>query len=133
MLAPAQILSIDGRAITPHLPPYIVAELSCNHNGSYGRMIDLIDAAQGAGADAVKLQAYTPEELSKPGTPLWDLYQKAQTPREWFPDLYEYCRKARITCFASAFSVEGVKFLETLDTPAHKIASPERRMMLILV
>ena len=125
MLAPKTCLSIDGREIGPHLPPYIIAELSCNHGGSIEKAYALIDAAKKAGADAVKLQTYTPAELSKPGSDLWPLYEKAQTPREWHAELFLYARTIGITIFSSAFSVEGVRFLESLDTPAHKIASME--------
>jgi sialic acid synthase SpsE len=116
-------LKIDGREIGNE--PYIIAELSCNHNGSLDKALDLIDAAKAAGADAVKLQTYTPAELTTPGSQLWDLYTKAQTPREWHHELFLYAKTAGITLFSSAFSVQGVSFLEGLNTPAHKIASAE--------
>lgn len=116
--------SIAGRRISPSQPPYIVAELSCNHNGSISKAFDLIDAAQGAGADAVKLQTYTPDELTTDAS-LRSLYERAQTPREWHRALFDRARMRGITIFSSAFSVDGVQFLETLDTPAFKIASPE--------
>ena len=122
-----QIVSIDGREISNRFPPYIIAELSCNHSGSIEKAYALIDAAKKAGADAVKLQTYTPAELCKPDCELWDLYEKAKTPREWHSELFLYARTVGITIFSSAFSVDGVDFLESLDTPAHKIASMEIR------
>jgi sialic acid synthase SpsE len=77
-------IQIAGRAITRSLAPYLVAELSCNHSGSIDKAKRLIDAAQEAGADAVKLQTYKPEELTTPEhKALWTLYEKAHTPREW--------------------------------------------------
>lgn len=119
-------VSIAGREISNRLPPYIVAELSCNHGGSIEKAFRLIAAAKDAGADAVKLQVYTPAELTSPNHPeLWALYEKAQTPRDWVPALFDFARSLDITAFASAFSVEGVKFLQSLGSPAIKIASAE--------
>jgi sialic acid synthase SpsE len=119
-------IQIAGRAITRSLPPYLVAELSCNHSGSIDKAKRLIDAAQEAGADAVKLQTYKPEELTTPEhKALWELYEKAHTPREWHEPLFNHARAAGITIFSSAFSVDGVKFLADLGSPAIKIASAE--------
>lgn len=119
-------MNINGREISAHKSPYIVAELSANHSGSIDKAFRMIDAAKHAGADAVKLQTYVPGELTKPSnTELWKLYEKAQTPREWHWKLFEHAKANEITIFSSAFSVDGVKFLETLNTPAHKIASAE--------
>ena len=116
--------------------PYIVAELSCNHLGSLPRALDLILAAKNVGADAVKLQCWHPDRMcvdreymitSKPwqGSRLYDLYQAAFTPWEWFPILFERAKALGIECFASVFDVEALAFLETLDCPRYKIASFE--------
>lgn len=119
-------MQIDGREIGNGNAPYIVAELSGNHNGDIERAKELIRAAKEAGADAVKLQTYTPAELTSPKhTELWNLYDKLQTPREWHEELFDYARDQGITIFSSAFSVEGVKFLNELGSPAIKIASAE--------
>lgn len=120
------IIAINGRAITRNLPPYLVAELSANHSGSIDKAKRLIDAAQEAGADAVKLQTYTADELTtREHKELWALYEKAHTPREWHKELFDHARKAGFTIFSSAFSVDGVKFLADLGSPAIKIASAE--------
>jgi sialic acid synthase SpsE len=119
-------LAINGREISEKLPPYIIAELSCNHSGSIEKAYALIDAAKRAGADAVKLQTYEPADLTTPNYPkLWNLYEQAKTPRAWHAELFLYARTIGITIFSSAFSVDGVRYLESLDTPAHKIASAE--------
>lgn len=116
--------SIAGRRISRSLPPYIIAELSCNHSGSIEKAKDLIDAAKEAGADAVKIQTYTPQDLTA-DPELTKLYEKAQTPREWHKALFDHAREIGITIFSSPFSVDAVNFLESLDAPAFKIASPE--------
>ena len=119
-------VAINGREIGPHLPPYIVAEISANHSGDIGKAIRLIHASRDAGADAIKLQTYTPGELTSPAHPeLWALYEKAQTPREWHSELFAYAKEIGITAFSSAFSVDGVRFLQSLGVPAIKIASAE--------
>lgn len=108
------------------MPPYIVAELSCNHGGSLSAAHILIYEAKRAGADAVKLQTYAPGELTTPEhKDLWSLYERAQTPREWHAALFEYAARIGITIFSSAFSVDGVKFLADLGAPAIKIASAD--------
>lgn len=120
------VVSIAGREIGSHQPPYIVAELSCNHGGKLAKCKQLVHAAKFAGADAVKLQTYTPAELTSPKhKDLWALYEKAQTPREWHAELFAYARSLGITAFSSAFSVDGVHFLKSLGVPAIKIASAE--------
>lgn len=119
-------MKIRGREISYRLPPYIVAEISCNHNGEIRKAKDLIDAAIGAGADAVKFQLYTPADLTKPeNKEAWALYEKATTPRDWIPELYEYCARAHIAAFTSPFSADAVWFLEQIGSPCYKIASPE--------
>lgn len=116
--------------------PFIVAELSGNHNGRLYRAIELIDVAKAAGADAVKFQTYTPESMvadegyvvpSGPwaGKRLIDLYREAATPYEWHKDLFQYAAKRGIVAFSTPFSEADVDFLETLNCPIYKIASFE--------
>ncbi len=131
--------TIAGRPITPELPPYIIAELSANHMGDMDRALAMVKAAVDAGADAVKLQTYEPDKITmdcdgddfriKDG--LWagqryhDLYAEAMTPKEWHKPLYDYAAELGVTMFSSPFDLEAVDFLETLDSPAYKIASFE--------
>ena len=116
----------------------IVAELSCSHGGKFQNAIRLIDAAKKTGADAVKFQLFTPDEmvgegregrlLTKgpwKGKTLRQLYTETMTPREWFPDLFAYAREQGLVPFSSVLSLEGVDYLETLDCPAYKIPSAE--------
>jgi pseudaminic acid synthase len=131
--------AIAGRTIGPGQPPYVIAELSGNHNGDIRRAFRLIEAAKAAGADAVKLQTYTPETMTIDhdgpgfkikgglwdGRQLYELYREAQTPWKWHPDLFEHAKKVGITCFSTPFDPSAVDFLETLGAPAYKIASFE--------
>ena len=105
--------NIDGRPIGPDQPPYIVAEMSGNHNGEIDRAIHLIDAAKDAGADAVKLQTYTADTITIDhdgpgfvlegglwdGRRLYELYQEAHTPWDWHPALFDHARRIGITIF----------------------------------
>ncbi len=130
---------IDGREIKGGLPPYCIAEASGNHGGLLDNAISLIDAAKYAGADVVKFQAYTPDTITldchKPdfiiqdglwkGRNLYELYQKAHTPFEWFPKLFKHAKKVGITIFASVFDKTSIDMLRALDCPAYKIASME--------
>lgn len=132
-------LKIAGRLIGPEHPPYVIAELSGNHNGQLERALRLIDVAKEAGADAVKLQTYTADTITidhdGPGFTieggLWngrrlhELYREAQTSWEWHPALFEHARKVGIACFSSPFDPSAVDLLESLDAPAYKIASFE--------
>lgn len=119
---------------------YIVAELSANHGGKIETAIESVHAAKRTGADAIKLQTYTPDTITlksdkddfiiKGGT-LWDkqylydLYNEAYLPWEWHAAIFEEARKIGIDCFSSPFDKSAVDFLETLDCPKYKIASLE--------
>jgi sialic acid synthase SpsE len=132
-------MRIGSREIGPGHSPYVVAEVSAEHCGSYTKAVHLIAAAKDAGADGAKLQLYNPLALAEArggkvkvltdglwkGRTLGDLYQEAHTPREWFPDLFAYAKDIGITLFSSVFDEEGVDYLESLGCPALKIASFE--------
>ena len=119
--------------------PFFVAEISANHNGSLFHAKKLIKVAKKYGADAVKLQTYTPDSLTirsnKPdfkirgglwnGKTLWDLYEKAQTPFEWHKELFNYAKKLKIPCFSTPFDESAVDLLESLNCPFYKVASFE--------
>lgn len=132
-------MRIGSRRIAADEPPYVIAEMSANHGGDYERAVQLVRAAAAAGADAIKLQTYTPDSLTLDcelppfriqGTPwsgrsLYSLYREAQTPWAWFPKLQAVARDAGIELFSSPFDASAVDFLETHGAPAYKVASFE--------
>jgi len=119
--------------------PFFVAEISANHNGSLISAKKLIKLAKKYGANAVKLQTYTPNTLTINsnrsdfkikgglwnGKTLWELYQEAQTPFEWHKDLFKYAKKLKIICFSTPFDETAVDLLESLNCPFYKVASFE--------
>jgi pseudaminic acid synthase len=133
-------IQISGRKIGPGCPVYIIAELSANHNQKYDEAVKLVHAAKEAGADAVKLQTYTPETLTIKsdapsfrisggtlwdGKTLYDLYAEAYMPWDWQPKLKKEADKLGLTLFSSPFDITSVDFLEKMGVPAYKIASFE--------
>ena len=134
-------IEIAGRLIGSHHPPFVIAEMSGNHNQSLDRALAIVDAAAHAGANAIKLQTYTADtmtldvrggsfEISDPdslwaGQNLHDLYKKAYTPWDWHAPIMQRARAHGMVCFSSPFDESAVDFLEELEVPAYKIASFE--------
>ena len=132
-------MKINNRLINVENPPYVIAEMSANHNGDINNAYKIIDMAKTAGADAVKLQTYKPDTITMDmrtpefmiegglwdGQSLYELYESAFMPWEWHKPLFEYAQKIGITIFSSPFDNTAVDLLEDLNTPAYKIASFE--------
>src|SRR5690554_3595356 len=132
-------INIAGRRIATDEPPYIIAELSANHNGKFETALRIIEEAKRCGADAIKLQSYTADTITLKSDAddfqirggLWDgrslhqLYQEASMPWEWHKPLFEHARNLGITIFSSPFDRTAVNLLESLGAPAYKIASFE--------
>ncbi|PCE66556.1 pseudaminic acid synthase [Sediminicola luteus] len=135
-------MNIDGFEINEFSPCFIIAELSANHNGDIKVAKDTIIAAKNAGANAIKLQTYTPDTITIDcdneyfridhgtlwdGKTLYELYGEAYTPWEWHKELFDLAKKEGLICFSSPFDKTAVDFLEELEVPAYKIASFEIR------
>ncbi len=132
-------IAIAGRKIGNNYAPYIIAEMSANHNQDINRAFETIKMARAMGADAVKIQSYTADTITidcdnndfKIEGGLWDgynlyqLYEWAQTPFEWHKPIFDYARKIGITLFSTPFDETAVDLLEDLNAPAYKIASFE--------
>ena len=134
-------IQITGRHIGPNHPPFIIAEMSGNHNQSLDRALAIVESAAKAGVHAIKLQTYTadtmtldidegeffisdPQSLWK-GTSLYKLYQQAYTPWEWHEPIFKRCKELGLIAFSTPFDESAVNFLEELNAPVYKIASFE--------
>src|SRR5688572_14582618 len=134
-------MRIEGHQIGTDHPPYIVAEMSGNHDGSLDRALSIVDMIAASGAHAVKLQTYRPDTITidvdapsfriSGGHSLWggerlyELYEKAHTPWEWHAPIFARARRHGLTAFSSPFDPTAIDLLESLGAPAYKIASSE--------
>jgi len=132
-------ITIGNRQIGENYPPYIIAELSANHNGVLQKALDTISEAKQCGADAIKLQTYSADTMTIDidtdefriqgglwdGYKLYDLYQEAQTPFSWHKAMFDHARNIDITCFSTPFDETAVDLLEDMNVPAYKVASFE--------
>jgi pseudaminic acid synthase len=131
-------ITIAGRLVGPNHKPFIIAEMSGNHNQSLERALAIVDAAAQAGADAIKLQTYTADTMTLPGAftiedenslwkgrELYDLYKEAYTPWEWHQPIFDRAKEHGMLAFSSPFDETAVDFLEELEAPIYKIASFE--------
>lgn len=132
-------MHIGPRPINAESPTYIIAEMSANHHHDFDRAVDIVQAAAEAGADAIKLQTYTPDTITidcdkEPfqiegtiwdGRTLYDLYEEAYTPWEWHADLQEAAHDCGLDFFSTPFDPTAVAFLEELEIPVYKLGSFE--------
>ncbi len=134
-------MKIDSLSINVSSKPFIIAEMSGNHNQSLERALEIVEAASKAGVDAIKLQTYTPDTITLnmqdkeffikdseniwKGNSLYNLYSEAYTPWDWHQPIMEKARDLNLICFSSPFDESAVDFLEDLNVPAYKIASFE--------
>jgi pseudaminic acid synthase len=133
-------MKIEGRTIGVEFGTYLIAEMSANHGQSFEQAAQIVRAAKDAGADAIKLQTYTPDTITIDcqgetfqtakgslweGRTLYDLYGEAYTPWDWQPKLKKLADGLGLACFSTPFDFTAVDFLEEMDVPAYKIASPE--------
>ena len=133
-------IQINRRRIGAGLPAYIIAEMSANHNQSFDEAVRIIRAMKEAGADAIKLQTYTPDTMTIDsrseyfqigkgtiweGKNLYELYAEAYTPWDWHPKLKRVANELGLDCFSTPFDASAVEFLEKMNVPVHKIASFE--------
>lgn len=132
---------IGSREVGQNTEPFIIAEMSGNHNQSLDRALEIVEAAAHSGAHALKLQTYTPDTMTIDikeghffisddrslwkGNSLYDLYQQAYTPWEWHEPIFKRCRELGLICFSTPFDETAVDFLESLQVPCYKIASFE--------
>ena len=135
----AHAFEINGRAIGPGQPTYFIAEMSANHGQSFDEAVKILEAAKETGADAIKLQTYTPDTLTLDcdndcfringtlwhGRTLYDLYGEAYTPWDWQPRLKEIAARIGLELFSTPFDDTAVEFLERMNVPAYKVASFE--------
>ncbi|MFG1523151.1 pseudaminic acid synthase [Halobacteriovorax sp. GFR7] len=139
-------MKINNREIGPNNNPYIIAEVSANHNGDIDKAKELIKLAKESGADAVKIQTYTADTMTLDmdtdefkitgglwdGYTLYNLYKEAYTPWEWHKELFNYAQKLDITIFSTPFDESAVDFLEELNVPAYKVASFEMTDLVLI-
>lgn len=139
---------INSRTISDEQPPFIIAEMSANHDQSLDKALKMVETAKDCGVDAIKLQTYTPDTMTIrsessdfkineddniwKGSYLYDLYKKAQTPWEWHEKIFQKCKALDLTVFSTPFDETAVDFLETLTVPCYKIASFENTDLLLL-
>lgn len=122
-------MQIDKRIISLNEPPYIIADISGNHNQDLATARALVIATKASGCDAVKFQTYKPEHLTMPnlgtykGRDLWELYTSICMPYEWYPELFALARELRLTAFTTVFCPDDIDWLEALGCPAYKVGS----------